>query len=80
MPATHDTLPTPAESRPERGVKSFELRSDRETVFSVYDESGTRVLRAVIPIGLDREFFADLAERWLEHCDGQPDRTLRLIG
>lgn len=80
--ATQDTRPMLADERPERGVTSYDLKTDRETVFSVYNEHGTRVLRAVIPFATehDREFFADLAEQWLSHCEGRQDTRLRLIG
>lgn len=68
--------------RPERGVTSYDLKTDRETVFSVYNDQGTRVLRAVIPFATehDRDFFADLAEQWLLHCEASRKPQLRLIG
>ena len=75
-----DMMPTPAESRPERGVHTWKAELDKEIIISVYAADGRRVMHATVPIDADRDYIQDMLLEWLAHYEARPQAGLRLIG
>ena len=73
-------MPTPAESRPERGVHTWRNDIEKEIIISVYASDRRRVLHATVPIDADRDYIEDMLLQWLDSYEATPRAELRLIG